>query len=533
LKNYEYEKNFKEDKKNGREEDIEYVATIPDPSLMKKAGLTGYSFSEIIAEYVDNSIDAMLDNQKLLVEINIHPDLVEVIDNAIGMNKEELRDAVTLAKCKKEKGKLGTYGLGLKTACVALGRYFEIISLKKGEKEAYKTWWDEEDWDRIKEWKFPIQRLKSDRIPFKLIKYEHGTIVRVKKLRIKVGNKINQLRGDMGKRFAPFINRGIVEIRVNGQPCKAIRPEIMENTKRNINIKTKYGTITGWVALLKNSSQRGMYGFDTFRYGRMITYYDKIGFSPHPSLARIVGELHMDFVPVTTNKKDWIRDSDEFIEAEKAIKEEIKDIIAECRRLASEKRISIVEKNRLEQLKEGLASAIHCDELREFTRPEREYVLPNLDVRQSPLDEFEIEKKLIEIEIEKREKPDNPQRGSVEPKNTGRKRTPKRTHIVKKNQIVVKGKKFEYEHHYSHDGPDGPMYQKYYDKENRKLEIYTNLDFPAFQITEDRAFYAFTHIVESVAMVMVEEANADWEKYDEIRRILLREAANYVAELRD
>jgi hypothetical protein len=518
--------------------EVEYLETIPDPSMMKKAGQTGYSFSESVSELVDNSIDEIVDGVVLTVDIDIKKDSLEIIDNAGGMNKKELHDAVTLAKASKKSGKLGMYGLGLKTSCVSLGSYFEVVTLKKGESVAYRTWWDEKEWESQNDWLFPMQTLNE--IPEKLLKNGHGTIVIVKNLRYKVGNKINQLRGDLGKRFAPFINKKLVEISVNDQRCKALIPEIMEKTKVPIEIKTSYGAITGWAGLLKNSSQRGYYGFDTFRFGRMITCFDKIGFKPHPSVARVVGELHMDYVPVTSNKREWIRTSFEYEEAEKLIKENIKDIIGESRKLASEKRVNVVQKNRLEQYKEGLSIAIDSDELKEYTRPEREVSAPaskneetkNFDNDKNNSSTKNVDDK-VNVEVEKRVKPKKPQKGSVKPSDTGRKRIPKRTHLVKKNQITVKGKKFDYKHEWSHLGEKGPMYEKYYDKEKRKLEVFTNLDFPAVHVSEDQSFYAFYQIVESVAMVMIEEANADWEKYDEIRQILLRESSRYVAELRD
>jgi len=519
---------------------IEYVSVIPDPSMMRKAGQTGYSFSEIISELVDNSIDAMIENVKLIVNINIEPDTVEVIDNAFGMNKKEMNDAAVLAKCKKEAGKLGLYGLGLKTSCVALGGYFEVISLKRGESSAYKTWWDEEEWEQRHEWALPMETLSE--VPDQLKQSKHGTIVRIKKLRYKAGNKINQLRGDIGRRFAPFINKEIVEIQVNDQPCKALTANIMEDTKRDISIETSHGPITGWVALLKNSSQRGYYGFDTFRFGRMITCYDKISFNPHPAVARVVGELHMNHVPVTANKREWEKDSPEYEEAERLIAENIKEILAESRKLATEKRVGTVEKNKLEQFKEGLAEAIKSDQLKEYTRPEREVSSSHKDgnSQETEKNTKNEEDKIIEntnvemqLEVEKRDEQTIPSKGSVEPQNTGRKRIPKKTHLVNKNQIIVKGRIFDYQHEWSHLGEDGPIYEKYYDKNARKLEVFTNLDFPAVHVTEDRAYYAFTQIVEAIAMIMVEEANADFDKFDDIRQILLRESSKYVAELRD
>ena len=145
-----------------------------------------------------------------------------------------------------------------------------------------------------------------------LKKYGHGTIIKVTKLNMKTGNKIGTARADLGRRFSPYINRKIIEIKVNDESCRFAEPEIIKGSKRNISIETPSGAkIYGWVGLLEHSSQKGFYGFDTFRYERLITCYDKFGFSSHPNHARIIGELHMGHIPVTMNKREWNKESKE------------------------------------------------------------------------------------------------------------------------------------------------------------------------------------------------------------------------------
>ena len=46
------------------------INILPDRSLMPKIGQTGYSVSQAVAELVDNSIDAALENKALIVEIS-------------------------------------------------------------------------------------------------------------------------------------------------------------------------------------------------------------------------------------------------------------------------------------------------------------------------------------------------------------------------------------------------------------------------------------------------------------------------------
>src|SRR5207244_3050252 len=106
-----------------------------------------------------------------------------------------------------------------------------------------------------------------------------------------------------------------VRIIVNSKRCT---PEPLDLTEKHglDKVLPSGQRIYGWFGLMKESSQTGHYGFNTFRYGRMITCYDKIGFNPHATLARIVGELNMDHVPVTHDKRDFLRDSDPFMEVD-------------------------------------------------------------------------------------------------------------------------------------------------------------------------------------------------------------------------
>src|SRR6185295_9283825 len=98
----------------------ETFEVVPDPSLMWKTGRAGYSLSEMTAEFVDNSIDARMEGHKLRVAIEVSNEKLVVVDDAAGMTKQVLKDAMRLAKSTK-KNALGQYGLGLKAASISLG----------------------------------------------------------------------------------------------------------------------------------------------------------------------------------------------------------------------------------------------------------------------------------------------------------------------------------------------------------------------------------------------------------------------------
>ena len=131
--------------------------------------------------------------------------------------------------------------------------------------------------------------------------------LKIDRLKVKTTGRTTNLRDSLATRFAPFIRTGEVGIEVNGKTCRPSEPALTEEGKTDFEFDVFNIRIHGWYGLLKEGSQRGLYGFNTFRRGRLIESYAKIGFDEHPTVARVVGEIHMDDVPVTHNKREWMR----------------------------------------------------------------------------------------------------------------------------------------------------------------------------------------------------------------------------------
>lgn len=64
--------------------------------------------------------------------------------------------------------------------------------------------------------------------------------------------------------------------------------------------------------------------------------FNKVGFSAHPTVARIFGEIHLDFVPVTHNKKSFETESEEYKLAESLLEIELKNVVFEARKKKGE-----------------------------------------------------------------------------------------------------------------------------------------------------------------------------------------------------
>lgn len=484
----------------------------PDISLMPKLGKSGYSSSQAIAELVDNSIDARIDGEILLINIKIDKNTISVADNGAGMNEKELVNAMTLAHSSKTN-QLGEFGLGLKTSCNSLGAKFEIISSPRSDNKQYEFVYDTDEWlHGSKKWEIDIKSSKSN-------SEDHFTIVKIEKLAKYWAQLAEVVKSDMERRFAPYIDKGEIEIKVNGKTCAPKKYDLIEDSRKEFKIiikdsKFKDETISGWYGLLKEGSNKGLYGFHTYRRGRMITTYDKIAIGEHPTISRIIGEVHLNFVPVTHNKKNFIEESDAYILAENYLKEELKDLLKEARKKSGQDKITKQVKNEIEIWKEKISQAI-------LNTPSLKSYTSQIDPKTGMVKDESGEKE--EIPAEKRQKGND--HGKVDPKNTDRKRMPKDENEDRKKIIKIKGTKFEFEHEFASLGQESSWKAYEFDKKRHKLNIYTNIDFPAFTATKDTTFYAVVHIAETISEVMVNEVGEEISNIQDIKETILRIAS--------
>ena len=106
-----------------------HVDITPDKSLIQKLGLVGYRTEQAVAELVDNSIDARIPDEKETIEVHLdfQKKWIGVRDNGHGMDKQDLTNAMTIAKGTKADGELGQFGIGMKSACSALGKKLMVM----------------------------------------------------------------------------------------------------------------------------------------------------------------------------------------------------------------------------------------------------------------------------------------------------------------------------------------------------------------------------------------------------------------------
>jgi hypothetical protein len=502
------------------------IKILPNKSIYRKLGRSSHGFNESIAELVDNSIDAMTDAQregKEKLEINIDliyrkqkpgTEYITVRDNAKGMTETEAAKAIVLAESAKTTEELGEYGFGLKTAALSIGKVFTISTGKIDVPEATSLRFDEDDWEKNEE-------LSWDSFPCQIVekpKGEHGTNIKIEKLKIRLNDaKLQSLFVDMGRRYRTYIERGNVIIRINSVKCIAEKIKWATGYPEDFEISTKFGKVYGKLGLMTEGSQKGLYGLDLFKRNRLIKPYAKFGIPEHPTVATIMGELHMNFVPVTHEKNKFIEDSLEYEEVEKQCKDSeiFKKIIREARKTQTERTIDEKTNEKVKNWEDMIAQAYRDPELRDMV---------NSNVKGKDDAENKQEKGVNEkVNVEKRDQQIKPAEQENKEPETHRDRKPKKIHEVIRHILTIFGKTFVFKHEWIYS--PGLGRKDYKKEENGPLTIFTNTAFPAFSATKDQPFYAANNIIESIAELYAKEGNLGIDKMNEAKDLALRKVA--------
>lgn len=496
----------------------EKITLLPDRSLMPKLGQTGYSISESIAELVDNSIDARDPGKKLNVLINIyfHNGIISIADDGQGMNKDEFKKCLVLAHSKK-RNMLGEFGIGLKSACMSLGGYFKITSKQKDSTEEYSIEFNEKDWLASGDWLGHEIQISKDADPNK-----SGTTVVIKHLKVPLyGPLVTRLKEQLGERFSPYISNNEVGVKLNTKWVEPKEAKILPDTKEEFQITLSTGDVAhGWLGILEVGSQKYS-GVNIYRLGRLIRAHEKLGYEYHPSKMSFMAELHLDFVPVTHNKREFITESPVYQELLDKWAEHIKPFLQMVTKRSSAKKLDRINPEQKETLKDNLLRALNrMDEFQELAFPEVKQAKRSKDGADVPKEKRD-KKPIVEIK-------DVP---APESTNT-RTRTPKKVQKRRVRSIVVQGKRFTFDYDWMDLGTEIPK-DIAIDHDKGVVTIYINSSFPALQLAKDELFYVTFYVAEGLAEVYITESKSKFERILTLRDSLLRKMAEIVIEDRE
>ncbi len=305
----------------------EFVDITPHVSLLAKVGQSGHSVSDALAELVDNALDARRPRRPVEVEIELdmREGVLRVRDDGHGMTQAELAHALVLAESNKNGAAIGRFGLGLKTACTSLGSRFEITSAVKDGHHAHVARYDADSFLADGEWRLPIRRVPKP--------WPHGTLVEVHSGRLYPA-LMSSLPRNLGWTFRHFLLDDVLRLSLNAEPVSAAEYAVDGESVIPLGGEVAGRAVRGWVGLLRQSSQRGWYGFALVRHRRVVRRHEKLGFQAHPQTARVVGELHLDAFDTNNLKTDFIRETESWRELEQWVSGAIEPVLAASRRLA-------------------------------------------------------------------------------------------------------------------------------------------------------------------------------------------------------
>lgn len=307
----------------------EFIPVTIDKSHIITIGERLYTESiEFVRELVNNSYDA----DATLVEIIVSEDSIEIRDNGSGMDIEGLKQYFNIGSQEKlyspkssiyKRDRIGQFGIG-KFASLSACKRFEIITKK--DDFVGRVIFDKEQWEKTGDiWHLPLEILAPDfrkhngttvilsglekkfdpkDIESKIIE---GTPIKAPNFRVKINNHTVTPRSLSGHKI-PFLegtSLGVVSGEIVILPETASTP-----SEVGIEVKVKQVTI-----------KRELFGMET--WGK--------------TMARVRGEVNADFLPITSDRTGFIKDSPEYQEFLKVMERVMENVKRILQRLSIKK----------------------------------------------------------------------------------------------------------------------------------------------------------------------------------------------------
>lgn len=487
------------------------IDITPDKTIYPKLGRSGYTISEALGELIDNSIDAREDRVVINIKLDKNAHQVIVEDNGRGMEEKQAIESIALGKSNKTEGQLGQFGLGLKTACMSLGKSFVIETTSSGDEQKYLIPFDEEKFVKDGSWKSFEMKIAKD-----INKQESGTKITIDKLRFKFHQTLIQdLKERLSERFTPFIRSGEATIKVNGETLQATSLKIVKDTAHNFEIILSNGSkVHGWTGILEvGSIERS--GFNLYRYNRLIRAHEKLGYIYHPSKMWIAGDIHLDPIPVTHNKREFITEDPLYAEFFEKFVEILKPVLAEAQRRHREEKIKDLSKEVRETLKDNLLKAIDkVDDFKDLAFPE--------PLRRS--DDGSL------LDREQRNQRDIPITDiRTVPRRHNKKRTPNKTTENKVRYITIAGKRYRFDYEWQQLDENVPKHA-FLDKEKWIINVLLNSRYHLLNVVKPDLFYIALYVIEGVVEVFLKENNQPVDRLIPLRDKLATELADVISE---
>ena len=328
------------------------VKNFPSPRLMETIGATNQKPAEAIGELVANSFDARIGTEKLNIKIDVRNHKIIVTDDGKGMTFDVLAKAVCIAEdmskyIERGEGAKGHFGMGFKTSCSTLGRYYEIYTKPIDEDCEYHVGFDISEYSLRPSgedaWNVEIEDKKSfSNSPLK--DCNHGTAFVISHLKDK-NITLGAVRDYLSIAFKGHLKTGDNIQIVGNDTDILLRPKEGEYIPGSrIEIDEVFGDndkykITGWVALSKITHNDGFYGFNIYRHNQLVEQWNQEWFRPHLMTSRIIGEVNMDFLEATFYKQG-VQQAEDWNIVKCHMTEFLKPIVSASRKISKNSNVS-------------------------------------------------------------------------------------------------------------------------------------------------------------------------------------------------
>ncbi len=308
---------------------MEYLPVTVDKSHLITIGERLYSESiELIRELVNNAYDA----DATQVDIKMTNDLIEVKDNGTGMDLEGLKQYFNIGSPEKilksrsplfGRDLIGQFGIG-KFASLSACERFQVFT-QKGDFTAIVTF-DKAEWEKeADQWNLPLQILTPGK--------EKGNGTTVTLLRLT----------------RAFESEEVIRKIVEGTPLKAsnfvvrlngvrITPRSLSGHRIPFLEGTEFGPVHGEIIILPFSTASPVELGIEVKVKQVTIKRELFGLEHWGKFAaRIRGEVHADFLPVTTDRSGFVLDSPPYKAFKKVMDKIVHEVNEILKRLAGRK----------------------------------------------------------------------------------------------------------------------------------------------------------------------------------------------------
>ena len=292
------------------------IKVVVDKSHLVTIGEKLYSQRiDFIRELVNNAYDA----DATMVTITTSSKRITIEDNGNGMTQNNLEQYFTIGSTEKQKNpyspklkrrRIGEFGIG-KFAALAAAEEFELET-QRDDFHGLVVF-SKKQWFSKQHWNVPLEELPLN--PFRV----SGTSVNLKGLKQAFTSSeiIRIIREKCPLQDKQF------QVILNGEKIEAVH---VSGRVIPVEEKTLFGQISGKIILAHHNLEKA--GVNVLVRGVTIRQeLFGLEYTHTYGVSRIAGSVEADFLPITSGRDDFIRDSKEFVHFHEIMKKHIKKAV--------------------------------------------------------------------------------------------------------------------------------------------------------------------------------------------------------------